>query len=144
MPPRPVGVYLYQTLNFGAFSQGNFGDYVNISPYGSRSASGGIVLFTGWPYFPCIFEIEGNPGTVIHLQVVRLVPPNHDAELYGNNGGFLMLDVGSYTPGDPIILTSNPPARTQVSIGGTLWLSNPVNNPPGVYSGIFEVMFIQE
>jgi len=144
-PPRPVGVFLYQNLSFGAFSQGTMGGTVTISPYGMRYTTGDIVLFTqGWPYFPAIFEIQGNPGTVVHLQVVRLFPPYHDAELTGNNGGLLMLDLGNYIPGDPIIITTNPPARTQVSIGGTLTVSSPIANPPGSYSGIFEVMFIQE
>lgn len=138
-PPRPIAVYLDQYLSFGAFSQGNMGGTVTISPYGMRYSTGDIVLFTqGWPYFPSIFEIEGNPGTVVHLLLAA------DAILNGNNGGSLLVHLGNYIPGDPIIITTSPPARTQVLIGGTLIVSNPVANPPGSYTGDFSVMFIQE
>ena len=138
-PPRPIGVYFYQNLSFGAFSVGNIGGTVTISPYGARNSTLDIILFmSGWPWFPCIFEIEGNPGTVVHL----LLGP--DATLTGSNGGTLLLHLGPYIPSDPIIITTSPPARTQAHIGGVLTVSSPIFNPPGSYSGTFTLMFIQE
>jgi hypothetical protein len=138
-PPRPMAIYFYQNLNFGAFAVGSSGGYVYIDPYGGRNATGDIVLFTsGYPYFPAIFEIDANPGTVVHL----LLGP--DAILTGSNGGTLTLHLWDYIPGDPIIIYSSPPARTQVFIGGRLTVSNLMSNPPGSYSGLFELMFVQE
>lgn len=138
-PPRPIAIDLYQNMSFGAFSQGNMGGTVTLSPYGMRYTTGDIVLFTmGWPYFPAIFEIEGNPGSVVHFL------PGADAILTGNNGGTLLLHLGNYIPIDPIIINTIPPARTQVFLGGTLTVSNPMANPIGSYTGMFSVMFIQE
>jgi hypothetical protein len=138
MPPRPVSVSLSQDLSFGALSPGT-GGYVWVSPYGIRTASPGITLFTtGWPYHPAIFVIQGNAGTVVHC----LLGP--DAVLTGSNGGSLSVQLGPYTPGDPIILTSSIPGQTQVYLGGRLSVSDIMANPPGTYSGIFTVMFVQE
>jgi hypothetical protein len=138
-PPRPIGVYFVQNLSFGAFTVGSIGGTVTLSPYGVRYSTGDVILFmSGWPYFPSNFEIEGNPGTVVHL----LLGP--DIVLTGNTGGTLGLHLGPYTPGDPIIVTTTPPSRTQVYIGGVLTVSNPLINPPGSYAGTFTLMFIQE
>jgi hypothetical protein len=138
-PPRPIAIYIYQNLSFGAFSEGSVGGTVTLTPYGVRYTTGDLVLFTqGWPYFPAIFEIEANPGTVVHFL------PGSDATLTGNNGGSLLLHLGSYIPIDPIIITTSPPSRTQVLMGGTLTVSTPMANPIGSYTGTFSVMFIQE
>jgi hypothetical protein len=142
-PPRPIAVSKIQNLSFGAFSQGNLGGTVTINPYGARYFTGDIILFLQvWQYFPAIFEIEGNRGTVVHLVVVHLsTQPLVDAYL---NGASLTIYLGNYIPGDPIILNTSPPGQMQVTIGGTLTDSNPSANPPGSYTGLFSLMFIQE
>jgi hypothetical protein len=139
MPPRPIGGSVTQNLNFGAFSQGLTGGTITISPNGSRSSTGDIILVNmGYLYFPALFALEGNPGTIIHF----LAGP--DAILTGNNGGSLTLQVGDSFPGDPIIINVVPPAQMQIFVGGTLIVGNTLANPPGHYSGFFSVMFIQE
>jgi hypothetical protein len=139
MPPRPISLYSMQNLNFGAFYQGLTGGTVIINPSGSRSATGDIVLVNlGYLYFPAIFELEGNPGCIVHF----LAGP--DAILTGSNGGTLTLVLGDSDPGDPIIINTAPPARMQIRVGGILIVGNPVANPAGNYSGSFMVMFIQE
>lgn len=141
-PPRPIGVYLIQNLSFGALAIGTSTSTVTIDPYGLRTYTGNLFLFSSsfWPYNQAIFEIEGNPGTVVHF-----LPQSGDITLYGSPSGTLKVNLGAYIPIDPIILNTSPPARTQVKIGGTLTVSgNPSNNPPGIYTGTYTVMIIQE
>jgi hypothetical protein len=139
MPPRPLGLYVSQNLSFGAFSQGVTGGTVTISPLGSRSSTGDVILVDmGYLYFPAIFELEGNPGTIVHF----LAGP--DTQLTGSNGGSLTLQVGPSYPGDPIIINVAPPGRMQIRVGGTLIVGNAIANPPGQYNGFFLVTFIQE
>jgi hypothetical protein len=139
MPPRPVEVGFVQNLNFGAFSLGPTGGTVTISPYGIRTSTGDIILVTlGYLYYPAIFTLEGNPGTIVHFLA------GSTAVLTGSNGGFLMLALGASNLGDPIIINTAPPGQMEVRVGGTLIVGTPLANPPGTYSGTFMVMFIQE
>jgi hypothetical protein len=140
-PPRPVTFYFYQNMSFGAFSLGTVDSHITLTPYGARNVTqGNVILFmSGWPYYPAIYEVEGNPGTVVHFL------PGPDSPLYGSPSGTLQLQLDQYIPGDPIILNTSPPARTQVKLGGILIISGiPSNNPPGSYVGSFSVMLIQE
>jgi hypothetical protein len=139
MPPRPLGLSLKQNLSFGGFSTGLTGGIVVIYTSGSRSATGDIILVNlGYLFFPAIFELEGNPGSIVHY----LAGP--DATLTGSNGGSLTLHVGESDPGDPIIINVAPPGQIQIRVGGTLVVGIPLDNPPGSYSGSFMVTFIQE
>jgi hypothetical protein len=97
-----------------------------------------ILLNLGYLYFPALFELEGLPGTIVHY----LAGP--DATLTGSNGGYLTLQVGESYPGDPIIINVAPPGKMQIYIGGTIIVGNTLANPPGQYSGFFDVMFLQE
>lgn len=140
-PPRPIAVYVNpaQGLNFGAFYQGNAGGSVIVYPNGSRSVTGDVIQANlGFSFSPALFEVDANPGTLISI----LNGP--DVTLTGSNGGSMMLHIGSASPGSPFVTTAIPPARTVVSVGGTLTVSSPLANPAGSYSGTFSVTFIQE
>jgi hypothetical protein len=139
MPPRPIAAYFVQNLGFGAFSISLTGGTVTVTPFGSRMATGGVILVNmGYPYFPAVFGLEGNAGTILH-------PLNGpDAILSGSNGGSITLHLGDSNPGDPVILSVAPPGQTQVSVGGTLIVGSILANPAGFYSGSFSIMFIQE
>jgi hypothetical protein len=140
-PPRPISIYVNpaQGLIFGAFSQGSTGGTVIIYPDGSRSVTGSITQANlGFPFSPAIFEVDANAGTLIQI----LNGP--DVMLNGSNGGTLSLHIGTSSTGSPFIATAISPARTQVRIGGTLTVGNPLANPAGSYSGLFSVTFIQE
>jgi len=139
MPPRPLGLYFKQNLSFGGFSTSGTGGTVIIYPSGSRSATGEIILVNlGYLYFPAIFELEGNPGSIVHYLAGPL------ATLTGSNGGSLTLVIGDSDAGDPIIINTAPPGRMQIRVGGTLAVGTSFDNPPGSYSGSFMVTFIQE
>ncbi|MDP1622168.1 MAG: DUF4402 domain-containing protein [Bacteroidales bacterium] len=139
MPPKPVSVSFIRNLNFGAFSTGSSGGSVIVYPSGSRTSTNDVILINfGYLYYPAIFELEGNPGTVIHLLA------GSPAILNGNQGGTMTMTIGDADPFSPFILPLSTNGILQVNIGGILTVGYPVANPPGYYNGAFNIMFIQE
>ncbi len=137
--PGALSVYTIQNLSFGAFSNGLSGGTVAISSAGTRSVTGSVTaLNLGITYFQSIFEIEAAEGAIISIT------NGPDATLTGSNGGTMSLKLGNSAPGSPFINTTPSPARTQISIGGTLSVGAPSSNPPGTYSGTFYIIFNQE
>lgn len=140
-PPKPIIIYANpaQGLNFGTFTHGPSGGTVIIYPNGTRSVTGSVVqLSSGTPFSPAIFEVEANLGTVVSI----LNGPN--ITLTGSNGGSMLMQIGASSTGSPFITNVAPPGRTQVRIGGTLFVGSALANPGGNYSGTFMVTFIQE
>lgn len=139
-PPRPIIVTVTaQTLSFGAFSHGAAGGTVSISSGGIRTASGDVILLgLGYPFSTTLYEIVANPGTVVSL----LNGP--DVSLAGSNGGSITLSIGASSPLSPFVTTASPPTPTQLNIGGTITIGNSIANPPGSYSGTYDITFIQE
>jgi hypothetical protein len=139
MPPAPISVSFVMNLNFGAFSQGMGGGSVIIDPAGSRTSMGDIFLVNlGYSYYPAKFELQGNPGTIVHFLAG---PPT---VLNGSMGGTMTMTLGLTDPPTPFILPSSVNGTVEVYLGGVLTVGSPAANPPGVYSGSFNVMFIQE
>jgi hypothetical protein len=141
LPPRPVTVIasISQNLSFGAFYHGNTGGSVIIFPNGSRSSTGDIVLLSmGYSFSTGLYDVVANPGTIISIL------SGAHATLTGSNSGTLTLILGDSDPASPFIITSMPPNGTQLRIGGTLIVGNPLSNPPGDYSGTFDITFVQE
>ena len=141
LPPRPitVNVNMSQNLAFGAFYHFNTGGTVTINSTGSLSSTGDVVLLNlGFPYSTGLYDLVGNPGTLISIF------KGPDAVLPGSNGGSMTLQIGDTDPVSPFIITIMPPAVTQLRIGGILNVGNPVANPPGNYSGTFDITFVQE
>lgn len=146
-PPKPIQVFVNPTqgLYFGAFCHGPAGGTLTISPLGGRSAAGDVIqLSLGFLFSPAIFQVEGIKGTVISITDNSLVP----FTLTGSNGGTLTLYLGppqtNTSCGTPFILNAESPQTMEIRIGGTLVISNSAANPPGSYSGSFNVTFNQE
>lgn len=138
-PPRPMKVFTYQHLSFGAFINANSGGTVTIGADGSRSVTGDIIpVFQGMQYHPAIFEVEANPGVLI----TALAGPQ--VNLSGSNGGSLVLTIGSMLPLSPFVNTTERPFTTQIMVGGTLQVGTTLASPPGEYTGEFFVTFIQQ
>ena len=125
-----------QNLSFGAFYQGAGGGTVTVNTDLSRVATGQVILLNmGYTFSPAIYRIVGTPGRIISL----LNPGN--IFLPGSNGGTLRLNLGNSNPASPFVLSS---ATLLLNIGGTLTVGSPASNPPGNYSGSFNITFIQE
>ena len=138
-PPRPVEVTVVQNLGFGAFAQGAIGGSVIINSAGLRSSSGDIILLNlGYIFAAASYRLVANAGTVISI----LNGPN--VSLPGSNGGSMTLQIGASDPVSPFVIMTVPPAFTLMNVGGTLTVGNPGANPPGNYSGTFDITFIQE
>lgn len=139
-PPIPITVTpTAQGLSFGAFYHGAAGGTVTISPTGTRSATGDVVLLTmGYSFSAALYEIVANQGSLISI----LNGP--DVSLPGSNGGTLTLQIGSSDPLSPFVTTVIPPLTTLLYIGGTLTIGSSFMNPPGDYSGTFDLILIQE
>lgn len=139
-PPRPIQVTVTaQILSFGAFYHGPVGGTVTIYPDDSRSATGDIVLLgMGYLFSSALYEIIANPGTVISI----LNGP--DVSLPGSNGGSLNLHIGDSDPVSPFVTTVPYGIITYMNIGGILTVSNSIANPPGDYSGTFDITLVQE
>ena len=139
-PPRPVEVTVTaQTLNFGAFSHGSSGGTVTVTPAPVRSATGDVVLLNlGYSFSPALFLLVADPGTVISITK----GPN--INLTRGGGGTLGLAIGETDPSGSFVINTTPPAYTEFKVGGVLTVSNSTNNPPGSYSGSFDITFNQE
>lgn len=135
-PPRPLRITVDQNLGFGAFYHGAGGGTVTVNTDLSRVATGDVVLLTmGYSYSPAIYRIIGTPGRIISL----LNPGN--IILPGSNGGTLRLNLNNSNPPSPFVTIPGP---LLLYIGGTLTVGSPASNPPGSYSGTFNITFIQE
>lgn len=140
-PPRPVNIYVSptQNLGFGAFFQGAAGGSITVAHDGTRSTGGSVIAAGfGIPYSAALFELDAEPGTVI--SILNGSPVN----LAGSNGGFMQLTLGAASTGASFVSSALPPARTMITVGGTLGVGNVLASPPGDYSGAFEVIFFQQ
>jgi hypothetical protein len=139
-PPRPITITVSpQGLSFGAFTHGAVGGSVIIYPDGTRDRTGDVILLNfGFTYSAALYEIDANPGTIINI----LNGP--DATLTRAGGGTMTLQVGTSFPVAPFVTTAIPPAKTSFYMGATLTVGSPLSNPPGSYSGTFNITFIQE
>lgn len=134
-----VSVYTTQNLSFGAFILGNSGGSVTVSNTGVRSATGDLVLAgLGVFYFPATLEIEAPSGTLITISY------SINNQLTSTNGGTIMLTPGVPDKGYSFPTNVSPPQRTSINIGGTLNLGTQQSNPPGNYSGTFNINFIYQ
>lgn len=137
-PPRPIAVTANTGLSFGAFSQGAAGGTVTVPANGVRIATGDVILLNLTPsYSAAIFEVVGNPGTMVSI----LSWPA--GVLSGTPSGSMTLQINTSYP-TPFVINTTPPLSTLLYIGGVITVLNPGSNPPGNYSGTFNITFIQE
>lgn len=139
-PPRPVRIDVTpQNLSFGAFYTGSAGGTVTIDPSGSRSASGDIVLLgLGYAFSSALFEVHAHPGTVISI----LNGPN--VTLSGIPSGTITLQIGSSNPSSPFVSNVHFNIPIPLYIGGTITVGSPAVNPPGSYTGTFDITLVRE
>lgn len=139
-PPRPIRINATaQGLSFGAFYHGASGGTVVITPAGARSSTGDVVLLSlGIPFSAALFQVHAHRGTVISI----LNGP--DTILSGTPSGTMTLHIGSSNPSSPFVSTVNFNVAIPLYIGGILTVGNSAANPPGSYTGSFDVTIVRE
>lgn len=141
LPPRPVIITANpsQPLAFGAFSPGISGGTITVTPSGTRSSTGSVVLLSlGYTYTPAMFYVRANPGTVLSLLAT---PP---VTLTGSGGGTITLQISGSQPASPFVTTLPWPQQTTLVVGGILTVGNIASNPPGTYTGSFTITLVRE
>jgi hypothetical protein len=139
-PPRPIRINATaQILGFGAFYHGATGGTVIIDPSGVRSSTGDVILVgLGYPYSAALFEVHAHPGTVISI----LNGP--DVFLAGTPSGSMSLHIGSSNPASTFVSNVHFNIAIPLYIGGTLTVGNSAANPPGSYTGTFDITLVRE
>jgi len=140
-PPRPIMLTANNSfpLAFGAFTPGAGGGTVIISPAGTRTSTGSVILLNlGYTYTSAMFYIRANPGSVVSLMISSPVT------LTRSGGGTLTLNLGGTQPASPFVTTLPWPQQTTLLVGGTLSVGPIGSNPAGQYNGTFSVTCIQE
>lgn len=139
-PPRPIRITATaQGLNFGAFYLGASGGTVIVDPAGARTTTGDVVpLGMGVPVSAALFEVRAHRGTVVGILF------GADVILTGTPSGSMTLRIDSSNPASPFVSTVNFSVPIPLYIGGTLTVGNSAANPPGSYTGIFEITIVRE
>lgn len=136
-PPKPIAVTARasQQLSFGTFIQSGTNGTVSVTPQGVRSSTGSVILISSSNISPALIDVVANPGTLI------TITNGSDASLTSSEGSVMTLHIGDSDPGPSFIASGT---STPVKIGGTLIVGSSSQNPPGIYSGTFQVNFIQQ
>lgn len=140
-PPNQLQTFNVMGLSFGSFYPSATTGTITISPNGGRTASG-VTLDMSNIGHQAIFDVVLVPGRLVTMEWTQNVTLS--------NGSYTMsLQVG---PTDKTRISDNEaqfvtsggsPFRNPVYFGGTLTVGSTAVNPPGDYSGTFEVIFHQ-
>jgi hypothetical protein len=137
-PPRPPSITVAQDLSFGAFYHGAVGGTVSVSPAGSRTSTGDIVLVgLGYLFSPARYNVYSNAGTVISILNGPDVPLTWSS--YSMN-----LHIGTSLPVSPFVNPNPYSVPTELTVGATLTVGNALANPPGTYTGTFNITLVIE
>lgn len=118
-------------LSFGTFIAGS-GGAVTVTPSGSRSASGGVVLVgQGGGASAGQFTVLGTPNATVSITL----PTNNVVVLTDGNSNTMSVNSFVGLPGPTATLSGG--GNQTVRVGATLVVGS--NQPPGVYSGTFAV-----
>jgi len=140
-PPIPITVRVNtaKQLYFGKIIPlSNSGGYVSVDFNGSPTYNG-VVILNGFACSEALYEVEAEPGVLFNI-----VYPDPNPRL--SRGGFYL----QMHLGDPNVDSKygyqfiTHTKYTYVHIGGTLDVGSLLANPAGVYSGSFDVTFIQQ
>jgi hypothetical protein len=136
-PPRPLTLTIssVQSMNFGSFAiTGVNGGTVTISNTGIRTSSGDLFL-TNSAYSEGIYTIDAIIGTSLFLM------NGPTTTLTGSNGGSMTMTLGQTDPEMPFTTISSSTIFHQ---GASLTVGSVSANPPGVYTGTYEVIINHE
>jgi hypothetical protein len=137
-PPRPVEVTATtQGLSFGAFTYATTTGTVTVTPAGSRSSTGVVLINIGTPT-AALFNVSGTAGTVVTITY------GGTSTLFCSCGGTLKLTIDSSNPASSFPLEKQYPVTNPLYVGGTLTVGNSTGSPSGTYTGSFDITLNQE
>lgn len=133
----PITVTESEPLNFGKIINRADGGRVIISPTGIRESIGNVRGFGNDFYSAGKFIITGPPNLVLDLNL-----PDGDQFLYSeiNAMKLVVRNFESSPPTTSQIHIPNQEGRLELGIGATLYVSSWSANPPGIYTGIYEIV----
>jgi hypothetical protein len=114
-------------LSFGSFYCGSTGGTITISPDGTRTATGSVVLLGG-TWSAARFNVKSNNANPITVSS------------FIQTSGTLTLNISNADLSVPTVIN---PAGTDFTLGGTLTVGNPAANPKGDYTISFDIIFSQ-
>lgn len=144
LPQRSGIVMATQALHFGdiTIKTGSSGGTVTVDHNGSRSSTGDVILLSmGNMARQAIFEFKLCPGRIVTINYAPTVM------LTGSKGGNITLHVGptNYGPnGSNFISNKGCDDIHLIHVGGTIDVGSTSANPGGLYTGTFNITFIQE
>ena len=125
-----------QALGFGKFAAGSGGS-VTITPAGSRSATGTVVLLSSGPGSAASFSLTGTPN---FLAFSITLPANGTVALTRAGGGTMALTQFTSTPSGTGAL--NASGQQTINVGATLTVGS--GAAQGRYTGTFEIFLNYE
>lgn len=123
-------------LNFGRFAPQNQGGQVHISPQGVRNATGSLAL-GGGTFNPASFYLTGQKGASFSITL-----PSTPAVLTNVSSAKTMM-VSQWESIPPPGLDSGvlEGGSLAVNVGATLTVGSMDDNPVGVYTGTYSIVF---
>ncbi|MBP9018408.1 MAG: DUF4402 domain-containing protein [Bacteroidales bacterium] len=127
-------VNITSNLNFGTFYPVGDGGKVIIDNSGTRQSEGNIVLMPS-SSSSCSFTTRNNRNSKECNVQSATVQSSVNLIRDGGNGS-MKLELNKISPSNWII---EPKETVTVSFGGILYVGPISSNPPGIYSGSFEI-----
>ncbi len=140
LPSHVINSTVIQPLNFGSFCLSNVlgSGTVTVNYQGIVTATGSIYLMPSFSPIaqPAIFQVQVCQGRNI---IIEYSP---SAILTSTNGGTLTLHPGpSEYMDDSFSSGGDCNFINTIRMGGTLDIGNNSQNPEGIYSGTYEIVF---
>lgn len=138
LPQRTVQAFPTQPIDFGIFYDTGSGGTISVDWRGVRTTTGGIVALSGSTARPAIFDVKLCQGRNV---IITYNPTTTISN--GANSITLQIDDTEKGPnGSSFPVNNNCNFITSLRVGGTLFV--PAGTVNGVYSGSFELTFVQE
>jgi len=123
-------------LNFGRFSPESLGGRITVTPDGLRMADGTVILALG-SHSPGRFNVSGMPGANINIQL----PEGPSTLVHNTSGNTLQVGDWLSQPESSSDVFFETDGSLAISIGATLFVGPPEENPIGLYSGTYQITF---
>ena len=144
LPLRTVSVSPVQPLSFGdlTIQPGSSGGTVTVDYHGTRSNTGNVILLNfGGSVRPALYEFKLCPGRSVTITYPSFI------FLSGSSGGSIKLNLGPTSvgaSGSTFYSNMGCDNLQEIRQGGTIEVGSILSNPPGIYSGSFNITFNQQ